>query len=161
MTSIRNKRRHEQLAIDRLSVIWKSNLSHKIKHTFSHAAVVSILLYECTTWTLTKLIEKKLDGNCTRMLRGILNTSWKLHTTKQQQYSHLPLISKPIPIRRTRHTGYCWWSKGKLINDVFQWTLPRGRASVWKLVKTYLQQFCTDTRCSQEDLPEATDDRDK
>ena len=28
---------------------------------------LSILLYECTTWTLTKCIEK-LDGNYTRML---------------------------------------------------------------------------------------------
>ena len=25
---------------------------------------------------LTKCIEKRLDGNCTRMLRGILNKSW-------------------------------------------------------------------------------------
>ena len=40
--------------IDRLSVIWKSNLTDKIKRSFFHAAVVSILLYGCTTWTLTK-----------------------------------------------------------------------------------------------------------
>ena len=33
----------------------------------------SILLYGCTTWTLTKLLEKKLDSNYTRMLRAILN----------------------------------------------------------------------------------------
>ena len=30
-------------------------------------------LYGCTTWTLTKRLEKKLDGNYTRMLRAILN----------------------------------------------------------------------------------------
>ena len=40
-------------AIDRLSIIWKSNLSDKIKCKFFQAAVVSILLYGCTTWTLT------------------------------------------------------------------------------------------------------------
>ena len=33
----------------------------------------SILQYGCTTWTLTKRKEKKLDGNCTRILRAILN----------------------------------------------------------------------------------------
>ena len=38
-------------------------------------AVVSILLYGCTTWTLTKRLEKKLDGNYTKMLRAILNKS--------------------------------------------------------------------------------------
>ena len=55
-------------AIDRLSIIWKSNLTDKIKRSFFQAAVVSILLYGCTTWTLTKRLEKKLDGNYTRML---------------------------------------------------------------------------------------------
>ena len=37
------------------------------------AAVVSILLYGCTTWTLTKRLKKNLDGNYARMLRAILN----------------------------------------------------------------------------------------
>ena len=35
---------------------------------FFQAAVMSILLYGCTTWTLTKRIEKKLDTNCIRIL---------------------------------------------------------------------------------------------
>ena len=60
-------------AINRLSVIWKSDLTDKIKRSFFQAAVVSILLYGCTTWTLTKRMEKKLEGNYTRMLRAILN----------------------------------------------------------------------------------------
>ena len=36
-----------------------------MKRSFFQAAVVSILLYGCTTWTLTKRLEKKLDGNYT------------------------------------------------------------------------------------------------
>ena len=63
-------------AIDRLSVIWKSDLSDKIKRDFFQVAVVSILLYGCTKWMMTKHLEKKLDGNCTRMLWVILNKSW-------------------------------------------------------------------------------------
>ena len=39
---------------DRLSVIWKSDLTDKIKHNFFQAAAASILLYGCTTWMLTK-----------------------------------------------------------------------------------------------------------
>ena len=46
-----------------------------MKRSFFQAAVVSILLYGCTTWTLTKRLEKKLDGNYTRMLRAILNNT--------------------------------------------------------------------------------------
>ena len=66
-------------AINRLSVIWKSDLTDKIKPSFFQAAIVSILLYGCTTWTLTKQIEKKLDGNYTRIPRAILNKSWRQH----------------------------------------------------------------------------------
>ena len=69
-------------AIDRLSVIWKSDLTDKMKRSFFQAAVVSILLYGCTTWTLTKRLKKKLNGNYTRMLRAILNKSWRQHPTR-------------------------------------------------------------------------------
>ena len=62
-------------AIDRLLVIWKSDLTDKMKYSFFQAAVMSILLYGCTTWTLTKRMEKKLDSNYTRMLRAILSKS--------------------------------------------------------------------------------------
>ena len=34
-------------------------------------------------------MEKKLDGNYTRMLRAILNKSWRYHPTNQQLYGHL------------------------------------------------------------------------
>ena len=71
-------------AINRLSIIWKSDLTDKMKRSFFQAAVTSILLYGCTTWTLTKRLEKKLDGNYTRMLRAILNKSWQQHPTRHQ-----------------------------------------------------------------------------
>ena len=86
-------------AIDKPSVIWKSDLTDKMKRSFFQAAVVSILLYGCTTWTLTKRLEKKLDGNYTRMLRAILNKSWRQHPTKHQLYGHLPPITKTIQAR--------------------------------------------------------------
>ena len=71
-------------AIDRLSFIWKLNISERIKRIFFQATVVLILLYRCITWTLTKRIENKLDGNRIRMIRAISNRSWKQHPTKQQ-----------------------------------------------------------------------------
>ena len=74
----------EWTAIDRLSIIRKSDLTDKMKRSFFRAAVVSILLYGCTIWMLTKRPKKKLDGNYTRMLREILNTSWRQHPTRHQ-----------------------------------------------------------------------------
>ena len=55
----------------------QTRTTDKMKRSFFQAVVVSILLYGCTTWTLTKRLEKKLDGNYTRMLRAILNKSWR------------------------------------------------------------------------------------
>ena len=94
-------------AIDRLSNIWKSNLTDKMKRSFFQAAVVPILLYGCTTWTLNKWLEKKLDGNYTRTLRATLNKSWQQHPTRRQLYGHLPPITKTIQARGTRHAGHC------------------------------------------------------
>ena len=106
------------IAIDSQSIIWKSDLTDKSKRSFFQAAVVSILLYGCTTWTLTKRLENKLDGNYTRMLRAILNKSWWQNPTMHQLYGHLPPITKTIQARRTRHDGHCWRSKYELISDV-------------------------------------------
>ena len=66
-----------------------------------------------TTWMQTKRMEKKLDGNYTRILRAILNRSWKRHPTKQQLYGHLLPITKTIQVRRNRHLGHCWKSGGQ------------------------------------------------
>ena len=89
-----------------------------MKRSFFQAAVASILLYGCTIWTLTKRLEKKLDGNYTRMLRAILNKSWRQHPTRHQLYGHLPPITETIQVRRTRHAGHCWRSRDELISDV-------------------------------------------
>ena len=109
-----------------LSIIWKSDLTDKIKHSFFQAVVMSILLHGCTTCMLTKRFEKKIDGNYTRMLRAILNKSWRQHPTKHQLYSHLPPITKTIQVRPTRHPGHCWRSKDELISDVLLWTPTYG-----------------------------------
>ena len=148
-------------AIDRLSIIWKSDLTDKMKHSFFQAAVVSILLYGCTTWTLTKRLKKKLDGNYTRMLRAILNKSWWQHPTRNQLYGHLPPITKTIKVRRARHAGHCWRSKDELISDVLLCTPAYGQSKAERPARTYIQQLCEDTGCSPEDLPKAMNDREK
>ena len=137
-------------AIDRLSIIWKSNL----------AAVVSILLYGCTTWTLTKRLEKKLDGNYTRMLQAILNRSWQQHPTRRQLYGHLPPITKTIQARRTRQAGHCWRSKDEIVSNVLLWTPAYGQSKAGRPARTFIQQLCDDTGCNPEDLLKAMNDRE-
>ena len=123
-------------AIDKLSIIWKSDLTDKMKRSFFQAAVVSILLYGCTTWTLTKWLEKKLDGNYTRMLRAILNKSKRQHPAKHQLYGHLPPITKTIKVRRARDAGHCWRSMDELVRDVLLWTPTYGRTKAGRPART-------------------------
>ena len=148
-------------AINRLSIIWKSDLTDKMKRSFFQAAVRSILLYGCTTWTLTKRLEKKLDGNYTRMLRAILNKSWRQHLTRYQLYGHLPPITKTIQVRRTRHAGHCWRSRGELIRDVLLWTPTHSRAKAGRPARTTFSSYIEDMGCCPEDLPRAMNDREE
>ena len=136
----------------RLLAIWKPDLTDKMKRSFFQAAVMSMLQSRCTTWTLTKHMKKKLDGNHTKILQAVLNKSWGQHPTKQQLCGHLPLITKAINVRRTRHAG----EVGTHSCDVIAWTPSHGRARAGRPARTYRQQFRADTGCSLEDLPEAT-----
>ena len=147
-------------AIDKLSIVWKSNLTDKLKRSFFQAAVMLILLYGCTTWTLTKRLEKKLDGNYTRMLRAILNKSWQQHPTRHQLYGHLPPITKTIQARRTRHARHCWRSKDEFVSDVLLWTPACSQSKARRPARTYIQQLCDDTGCNPEDQPEAMNNRE-
>ena len=56
--------------INRLLVIWKSDLTNLMKRSFFQVVIVSIMLYGCTTWTLTKQLEKKLYTN------AVTNVEW-------------------------------------------------------------------------------------
>ena len=131
-------------AIDKLSIIWKSDLTNKMKRSFFQAAA-----------------GKKLDSNYTRMLRAILNKSWRSHPTKQQLYGHLHPITKTIQVRWTRHAGHCWRSRDELISNVLQWTPIYDQAKAGWSARTYIQQLCEDMGCSPEDLPEGMNDGEK
>ena len=115
------------------------------------------------TWTLTQRLKrkKKLDGNYTKMLRAILNKSWRQHPTRHQLYGHGPPITKTIQVRRTRHARHCWRSRDELIRDVLIWTPTYGRAKAGRPARTYIQQLCEDTGCSPEDMPESMNAMEK
>ena len=106
-------------------------------------------------------MEKKLDGNYTRILRAILNKSWRQHLTRHQLYGHLPPITKTIQARPTRHAGHSLRSKDEPISDVLLWTPAYVQTKAGRPARTYIQQLCEDTGCSPEDLPEAMNDRVK
>ena len=113
---------------------------------------MSVLLYGSTTRTLKKCTEKRLDENNTRMLRIILDNSWKQHPTKQQLYCHLPPISQTIQVGRTRDADHCWRSKDELISIVLLCITAHKYTSVSRPANNYIHQLCANTGCSLVDL---------
>ena len=121
-----------------------------LKSSLSVNYIPVLYLYTCSI----------LYNNYTRILRAILNKSWRQHPTKQQLYGHLPLITKTVQVRRTRHARHCWRSREELIRDVLLWTPSHGQTKAGRPARTYREQLCANTGCSPEDLPEAMDDRE-
>ena len=104
--------------------------------------------------TITSLLGRFMFG-----FWAILKNSWRQLPTKQQLYGHLPLITKTIQVRWTRHAEHCWRSRDKLISDVLLWN-PYGWAKAEQPARTYIQQLCADTGCSLKDLLEAMGNRE-
>ena len=53
--------------MDGLRTIWKSTLSDNLKREFHRAAVQTVVLYDSSTWTLTKQLESRLDNSNIRI----------------------------------------------------------------------------------------------
>ena len=114
-----------------------------------------------THYILYQVFLSNTNDLYTKMLRAILNKSWRQHPTRHQLYGHLPPITKTIQVGRTRHTGHCWRSRDDLIRDLLLWTPTHSRAKAGRPARTYIQQLCEDTGCCPEDLPRAMNDREE
>ena len=75
-----------------------STMSKDLKMRFFRSTVKSILRYGCETWALTKTMEKRIDGNYTRLSRKIQNTTRKMKNTNERLYRQPPPISHVIRI---------------------------------------------------------------
>ena len=94
-------------AIDRLSVIWKSDLTDKIKRSFFLTAVVSILLLNVWRKSLTATTQECCEQYW---------TSYGGNTPQSSSYT--ATYNPSWKVRRTKHSGHCWRSRDKLISDI-------------------------------------------
>ena len=62
-------------------------------------------MYNVDSWTLTKTLEKRLDGSCKRMLRTALDIPLKRHITSKELCGDLPELSNSLKERRLRFIG--------------------------------------------------------
>ena len=79
----------------------------EIKVRFFVAAVETILLYGCESWTVTPKIECMLHGTYTKILRKATNIKWWERKPNDEVYEELPLFGSKIAARRMKLAGHC------------------------------------------------------
>ena len=132
-----------------------------LKRNFFAATVESILLYGCEAWTLTKTMEKSLDGTYTRMLRRVLNVHWSDKMTNVTLYGGLPKLSDKIAARRLRLAGHCQRHPDLGAHRLILWEPTHGQRGRGRLATTYVDQLKRDAGVSDtRELSWMMEDRD-
>ena len=120
----------------------------ELKRKFFVATVESILLYGCEAWTLTKAMEKSLDGTYTRMLRRALNMHWSDRVTNVTLYGGLPKLSNKVAARRLRLAGHCLRHPDLGAHRLILWEPTHGHRCRGRPATTYVNQLKRDSGAS-------------
>lgn len=147
-------------ACHKLRKVWSSSLKKSLKVRLFIATVESVLLYNCGTWTLTKQMEKSLDGVYTRMLRMALNVSWKQHITNEELYGDLPKITAKIAMHRLRLAGHCVRHPEEIASQLVLWKPLRGNPGRGRKRTDFIDVIKRDTSLDNiEDIRKVMQDR--
>ena len=83
-------------AANKINTIWTLTTNKDLKMRFFRSTVERVLQYGSETCTLTKKMEKIINGIYTRLLRTMKNTTWKEKKTNEELYGQLPRIRHVI-----------------------------------------------------------------
>ena len=139
-------------ACNKMSTIWKSNLSMSIKVKFFRAAVESILLYGSEGWTLNNKLEARLDGCYTRLLMMVKNLNWKNHPSREQIYGDIPKISEVVRYRRLNFAAHCARRLDEPVSGLVFWNPTHGRRAQGKPRLTFPKLLSLDAGMEQQEL---------
>ena len=119
--------------------------------------IFSVLVYGCETWTLSKRMEKRLDGVYTRLLMRVKHLSWKQHPTKIIIYGDLPPVSSIVRSKRVQFAGHCFRATSEIISPLVLWKPNSVGRRSRKL--TYVDTLVRDTGLEIQDIKTAMLDR--
>ena len=146
-------------ACNKMHNIWSSQLSRELKINIFRATVEPILLYGSETWTLTRKVEKHLDGTYTRLLMRVQNLSWRDHHTLNDIYGKLPRVTTTVQFRRAQFAGHCFRADKEIVSSLVLWNptprMGRGRRL------SFPDVISRDTGVHKEDLNVAMQDRER
>ena len=147
-------------ALRKMDKIWNSSLNRSRKINLFKATVEYVLLYGCEAWTLNKKLNKLLDGCYTRMLRKVLNISWRQHLTNKELYNGLPKVSNVIRKRRLTFAGHSYRQHGDPVSDLVLWQPKHGKRQKGCPAKTFIDILKEDTGLNNEqELATCMEDR--
>ena len=132
-------------SLNKLKLIWKSQLSRDIKLRLFRATTETILLYGCTSWSLTKQEEKAIDGTYTRMLRMVQNVHWSQHMTNRELYGSLSKVSDTIRARRLSLAGHTHRDKSSPAQHLITWQPKHGNPKRGRRATNYVDTLLRDT----------------
>ena len=138
--------------------IWTSQLPRRIKIEIFRATIEPILLYGSETWTLSRKLEKRLDGTYTRLLMRAQNISWGRHASVSDIYGNLLHVSALVRSRRVQFAGHCFRAKSETISSLLLWKSSSDKARGRKL--SFPEVISRDTSIRTEDLGTAMLDKD-
>ena len=112
------------------------------------STVESVLLYNASTWTLTKQLSRRIDGSYTKMLRMALNVHLAQHMTNAELYGNLPRVSSKIAEQRLRISAHCVRHPEEMASKLILWeptqeTRSRGHGEPLLLTVSNLTQDWT------------------
>lgn len=149
-------------ACTQLRKVWTSPIGRELKLRVFSACVTSILLDGAESWSMTKTLEKRLDGCYTKLLRMALNVSWKDKKTNLELYGNLSKAS--VILRKRRVTLFGHLHRLKEYNPQ-----PVSYSLLWKQkskyrpggqhVLTLPKVISRDINCSVEDLEYLLNDK--
>ena len=107
------------------------------------ATVEYVLTYGSDTWTLSKSLEKQLDGCYTRMLRMALNIKGKIRN--EDLYQELPPISSKVRSKRMKLAGHCHRHKEEIAHHLVFWEPKKGRPGRGRPTVNFIDNLKADT----------------
>ena len=144
----------------RLNKIWKSTMKKELKIHVFLSTVESVLLYNASTWTLTKQLSRRIDGSYTKMLRMALNVHWVQHMTNAELYGNLPRVSFKIAEQRLRISGHCVRHPEELASELILWEPTQGTRSRGRQRTTFIDCIKFDTGLDDtKDIKTAMEDQ--
>ena len=112
--------------LSRLKIIWRDkNISLASKVNLMRTLILSTFLYACESWTLTAVIERRIQALEMRYYRKLLNISHKNQGGSQQNPVHYDLLTM-VKKRKFRCYGHISGSSG-MAKTILQGTVKRTR----------------------------------